>query len=609
MELVTTTMVKLSMILCTSILLLLITTVNGNIKVRECQAIAIPLCKSLGYNNTAMPNLVGHDTQAEAETELMTFQPLISYGCSAHLQFFLCAAYAPMCTEKLLATIGPCRPLCEHVKTSCEPVLNDFGFPWPTALNCSKFLERNDDSSMCMLPDAVRPPTSPLTPPYDDDSAADASPNHANGPMTSMSRLCATQRSSHEKFVYSNVSETTQTACKLRCGEHDLFSRQDKTFAETFLAIFSAICLALTAFAVFTFIIDAERPTYPERLVVLVAFCYMTCSVAFVVRLCVGSSAVICEIDRHTNVHVVVSDGLQNPNCVIIFLLLYYFGSASQLWWVILALMCFLVAGMNWKFEDVYKHSSCFHVIAWGIPAAKSVMVLLLRCVDADELTGLCYVGNRNPHHLLAFVIVPFVVYLTLAVALFLAGFVALQRRRRHEHAQCAKVKRIDPILLKICVLSLVFALANTVVVSCYIYEYFNIKHWLSSQHTNTPNMEIFMLKVISILLPGIAAGLFFWNTNTVTSWRSFYRRVCSCHNNSRKSASTPASSARFSQVAYHRTSRSPLATDASNNSYVLNNSFNSYYGRLPPSTATGYNVSAYGNPTRLDIINTRDLT
>jgi hypothetical protein len=35
------------------------------------------LCMGIGYNHTTMPNLVGHDAQADADALLQTFSPLI----------------------------------------------------------------------------------------------------------------------------------------------------------------------------------------------------------------------------------------------------------------------------------------------------------------------------------------------------------------------------------------------------------------------------------------------------------------------------------------------------------------------------------------------------
>lgn len=75
----------------------------------SCQPIAVELCRTTGYNHTSTPNLVGHETQADADFTLQTFSPLVQYGCSAQLAFFLCSVYVPMCNEKVAAPIGPCR--------------------------------------------------------------------------------------------------------------------------------------------------------------------------------------------------------------------------------------------------------------------------------------------------------------------------------------------------------------------------------------------------------------------------------------------------------------------------------------------------------------------
>ena len=123
---------------------------QGAAKVRDCEAIDIELCLGLGYNSTGMPNLVGHESQEDAKMQLMTFKPLIQYGCASQLPFFLCSVHVPMCSEKVYEPIGPCRPMCENVRSRCEPLLQEFGFPWPPALNCTKFPMHNDHQYMCM---------------------------------------------------------------------------------------------------------------------------------------------------------------------------------------------------------------------------------------------------------------------------------------------------------------------------------------------------------------------------------------------------------------------------------------------------------------------------
>lgn len=116
----------------------------------HCEPIKIEICKGIGYNETSMPNLVGHEMQTDVDLTLQTFSPLISYGCSAQLNFFLCSAYLPMCTEKVNKVIGPCRSLCEAVRARCHPVLSSFGFHWPNTLDCNRFPKDNNHENMCM---------------------------------------------------------------------------------------------------------------------------------------------------------------------------------------------------------------------------------------------------------------------------------------------------------------------------------------------------------------------------------------------------------------------------------------------------------------------------
>lgn len=59
-------------------------------------------------------------------------------------------------------------------------------------------------------------------------------------------------------------------------------------------------------------------------------------------------------------------------------------------------------------------HSSYFHMAAWAIPAVKTIVILIMRLVDADDLTGLCYVGNQQQEALIGFVVAPLATYLLL---------------------------------------------------------------------------------------------------------------------------------------------------------------------------------------------------
>ncbi|KAF2351124.1 Frizzled domain, partial [Trinorchestia longiramus] len=99
------------------------TDIVGDImKEPRCQEISIPMCKSIGYNMTSMPNQFNHETQDEAGLEVHQFWPLVEINCSPDLNFFLCSVYAPICIEYYDKPIPACRSVCERAKAGCAPI-------------------------------------------------------------------------------------------------------------------------------------------------------------------------------------------------------------------------------------------------------------------------------------------------------------------------------------------------------------------------------------------------------------------------------------------------------------------------------------------------------
>nr|XP_057938209.1 frizzled-1-like [Doryrhamphus excisus] len=113
-------------------------TNSESVRHEVCQPVSIPLCADVPYNQTIMPNLLGHTTQEDAEREMRQFEPLMNANCSADLPMFLCTVYAPVCTV-LEAAIPPCRLLCQRVRRGCKSMITEGGFQWPESLRCEKF--------------------------------------------------------------------------------------------------------------------------------------------------------------------------------------------------------------------------------------------------------------------------------------------------------------------------------------------------------------------------------------------------------------------------------------------------------------------------------------
>ncbi|XP_038277690.1 secreted frizzled-related protein 3 isoform X1 [Dermochelys coriacea] len=119
-----------------------------------CEPVRIPLCKSLPWNMTKMPNHLHHSTQANAILAIEQFEGLLGTHCSPDLLFFLCAMYAPICTIDFQhEPIKPCKSVCERARAGCEPVLIKYRHTWPESLACEELPVY--DRGVCISPEAI----------------------------------------------------------------------------------------------------------------------------------------------------------------------------------------------------------------------------------------------------------------------------------------------------------------------------------------------------------------------------------------------------------------------------------------------------------------------
>ncbi|XP_005112462.1 frizzled-4 [Aplysia californica] len=562
---------------------------RGSESVRTCEPISFNMCKDLGYNVTGMPNLVNHLDQADAVLKLQTYTPLIQYGCSSRLKFFLCSVYVPMCTEKVMTPIGPCRPLCESVRDRCKPVLHEFGYPWPADLNCTKFPSENNHMHMCMEgPDddeddrhTVPPIRRPSRPEHTTDAnSRQLPPRVGSGGHRVVNRpgdlpgyrgsgvkppsnvpkqnfLPCVQLGYRHPMKYTFINRTER--CAMLCDQDDAFTEDNKYFANVWMAVWAGLCFVSTLFTILTFLIDSQRFRYPERPIILMAMCYNIYSIAYIVRLIAGRDDIACDHESQSGLNILIQEGLENTDCAIVFLLLYFFGTASALWWVVLTFTWFLAAGLKWGHEAIQVHSSYFHLAAWAIPAVKTIVILVMRDVDADELTGICYVGNQNTSTLMGFAIVPLIAYLVLGSSFLIAGSVSLVKARRTAQADkapsssgssgvtssstaaAAREDKLHVLMVRIGIFSVFYTVPAVCVISCLLYEYASRDGWYlggtsstsssssspssSSSSSSSPVIGVFMLKVFMTLVVGITSGIWVCSTKTLGSWRTHINR------------------------------------------------------------------------------------
>ncbi|OON23974.1 fz domain protein [Opisthorchis viverrini] len=375
--------------------------------------IQIPECQNTFYKFTGMPNLVGQETQFDARHQLQTFKPLITYKCSNKLSFFLCSVYTPMCDANTRHLIGPCRPLCEHVKARCAPVLRVFDIDWPATLNCSRFPVKNVvGGTMCMEgpqdseetplfseagdvtthDEAVKGRASPSKmvgavenkiptpgpnllgrkPGVEEDEQLVSSwiqqfsefqlTNENNGPRaphpnrqaSAISVMAQTLR--HCAFLkkstsYVYINRTGR--CAPLCQAHILFHPDAKTLSIIWTSVLSGICSLLTSVTLVGYLIHSSLFRLTERPVIYITLCQLIYSLGFALSIGLGRETVTCGPDLDSGREIRLQEGLDNSVCALVFMVQYFFAIASSMWWSLLTI--------HWALQ----YSYCWCSLCW----------------------------------------------------------------------------------------------------------------------------------------------------------------------------------------------------------------------------------------------------
>lgn len=567
----------------------------------------LQLCKDIAYNETRFPNFMKQKSQQEAAADTALYLPLIRINCSPVLKLFLCSLYAPPCVRNYSSTLRPCREMCEKAKSGCEDFMKRFSFSWPDYIDCWRFPSFNGPEA-CVTDENYNVP--PITSPPLQQPAYSLSPfaNVLNNPINSnfftslnapsqllynpasnllnkndlsrfqnnrnyyqlLAAAAVAAANLRVKFAcppalqiitdnkntyYLNVNDEIVNNCGMPC-DNNIFEANEVSFARSWVLVWSAICFGSTLFTILTFLIETSRFRYPERPIIFLSGCYLIVSLAYLIgSSSLNNNTIVCKPLKNglmqTREYLV--QGVEHIPCTLLFMMIYFFGMSSSIWWVVLTLTWFLAAGLKWGHEAIENISSYFHLAAWAIPGVKLIAVLWLQKVDADILSGACYTGLRNINLMRGFVLVPLFFYLILGSCFLLAGFVSLFRIRNVMKHEGNKTDKLEKFMVRIGVFSILYMVPAIIVICCHFYEQSSYSKWidywlrhnfiefnLPPDYVTTSLYEsdrsslifsLFMVKYAMLLIVGITSGFWIWSHKTISSWKRFLEKIFNCFN------------------------------------------------------------------------------
>lgn len=493
----------------------------------RCEPIEISLCKDMPYNLTYYPNSMVQSDQHSLQTQTEHFRPLIKTNCHPQIKFFVCSVFAPMCPEHLPQAVTSCKSVCEEVKRDCLSILQEFGIEWPEPLNCNKFPQAPD---LCMNP-------------TNDQSSYLSESNEPNESVTGLGsdRNSAPKVPSCPEDLIDLDRGDAKSYCAFKCNQDGgMFDKEKKEFARFWMLLWATINLGITTFTVLTFLIDRQRFRFPERSIFYLSACYMLFSLPWLSRAFFEYERTACHQSLSSGTPYLVVGTLDNTQCVISFILTYYFSIASSLWWLMLTFTWYLSAARKWVPEGIDAWSSYLHLVAWALPALLTIAVLTTHKVDASELTAICSVGNSDPWALLGFVIVPKLLFVIVGSCLIVAGFSSMCRERDSFRRRGTDTSKLEKLMVKMGIFSALYIIPAITMVVCDSYHMFVLMQWHPAttacklyggtekdpcKKPHIPQAEMYILNIFMSLVVGISTGMWIVSSKTFHSWQ----RVLCC--------------------------------------------------------------------------------
>nr|XP_015200187.1 PREDICTED: frizzled-3 isoform X1 [Lepisosteus oculatus] len=504
-----------------------------------CEPVILRMCQDLPYNTTFMPNLLNHYDQQTAALAMEPFHPMVNLQCSLDLRPFLCALYAPVCTEYGRVSL-PCRRLCQRAHRDCTKLMEMFGVSWPEEMECSRFPDCDESYPR----------------PVDLLSSLDSTEESPMAVQRDYGFWCPRELKIEPDLSYSFLGVRD---CSPPCPNM-YFRREELSFARYFIGVISIVCLSATLFTFLTFLIDVTRFRYPERPIIFYAVCYMMVSLVFFLGFLL-EDRVACNAASPGHYKAsTVTQGSHNKACTLLFMVLYFFTMAGSVWWVILTITWFLAAVPKWGSEAIEKKALLFHASAWGIPGTLTVILLAMNKIEGDNVSGVCFVGLYDVDALRYFVLAPLCLDVLVGVSLLLAGIVSLNRVRIEIPLEKENQDKLVKFMIRIGVFSVLYLVPLLVVIGCYFYEQSYRSVWeitwvqercrdyhipcpYQVSQTSRPDLILFLMKYLMALVVGIPSVFWVGSKKTCFEWASFFhgrRRKDSAVNESRQVLQEP---------------------------------------------------------------------
>ncbi|GFS33385.1 smoothened homolog, partial [Nephila pilipes] len=286
---------------------------------------------------------------------------------------------------------------------------------------------------------------------------------------------------------------------------------------------------------------------YPDTIILLINLCLAVVSVGCLIQFFPGARDEIVCFHDGTILRQQPKSG--QHLCTFTFFLIYYFLIAAIVWFVFLSYALYIQFRRTGSAKDIFKKkATLFHICAWCIPGFFTSVVLAMKEVDGDSMSGICFVGFANTTSRIWFLLIP------IGLAALISGFFlisllyTLLKMKGQELANEKSRKKLHRMIRKISLFSIFAAILIICTFACHAYDFIYRKVWMESlrdyivcQAMNSaqpssefsvpmcslksrPNISVMYIHLSCVFAFGVLMSSWAWTKTSLNVWKRFFR-------------------------------------------------------------------------------------
>ncbi|GMT27585.1 hypothetical protein PFISCL1PPCAC_18882, partial [Pristionchus fissidentatus] len=224
----------------------------------------------------------------------------------------------------------------------------------------------------------------------------------------------------HSRCPPDHIYVNRSAACVPICTSGHGIKGTDREAASTALFILSLVSVVLTSICVITTFsrkTDRIPRSFPETALLNCAAAFAGSSIVYLLSLLYREQISCTSYASH---QLFIVSAVSHVPCTSAAVLLYYFGTAGRLWWIVLAYAWHSSsAPQGGTMERFRAH---IEMLAWALPLVAVMVALISKSISADPLSGICYVGAVSKMHDSVFNLLRDVICVIIAAVPLLVG-------------------------------------------------------------------------------------------------------------------------------------------------------------------------------------------